>query len=424
MSFARPETIFGVIEPLMRDIFTRDRPRDHDAVSADAVRRGDGEVRIGQAGPACGMPIQDLSASCSASRSSACSRRSSPTAARSAASSCRTRAATRAAQVDGIVNQEKAAWARRPVVGAARGGRHRSRSSFPKAVGEDDGAPAARRHLARGNGQLAVRRWRVSPTRRRRLLGQLRLTLAKKDGLLEPRDVRVHPGSWTFRCWSGTRRRSATSRCTIRSRRRTTTTSASSTAIPAHVRAKAYDLVLNGSEIGGGSIRIHDAGAAEPDLLAAQHQRRGGEAALRLLPRGARVRDAAARRHRARPRPHRGAFSANESSIREVIAFPKTAAAVDLMSDAPSPVIQKQLRELHLQIRASRQTIGRTLHEERSRCPKKASRRSTARTTRNLKHIESLLERRDPHAGRRAHRRGRHERRAARASGSSSSCRR
>ena len=44
------------------------------------------------------------------------------------------------------------------------------------------------------------------------------------------------------------------------------------------------------------------------------------------------------------------ALLASESSIREVIAFPKTAAAVDLMSDAPSPVDQKQLRELHLQI--------------------------------------------------------------------------
>jgi aspartyl-tRNA synthetase len=42
------------------------------------------------------------------------------------------------------------------------------------------------------------------------------------------------------------------------------------------------------------------------------------------------------------------ALLANESSIREVIAFPKTAAAVDLMSGAPSPVDRRQLRELHL----------------------------------------------------------------------------
>ena len=47
------------------------------------------------------------------------------------------------------------------------------------------------------------------------------------------------------------------------------------------------------------------------------------------------------------------AILANESSIREVIAFPKTATAVDLMSSAPSPVDARQLRELHLQIRES-----------------------------------------------------------------------
>jgi aspartyl-tRNA synthetase len=45
------------------------------------------------------------------------------------------------------------------------------------------------------------------------------------------------------------------------------------------------------------------------------------------------------------------AILANEGSIREVIAFPKTAAAVDLMSDAPSSVDAKQLRELHVQIK-------------------------------------------------------------------------
>jgi aspartyl-tRNA synthetase len=45
------------------------------------------------------------------------------------------------------------------------------------------------------------------------------------------------------------------------------------------------------------------------------------------------------------------AILANENSIREVIAFPKTATAVDLMSDAPSPVDARQLRELHIQVR-------------------------------------------------------------------------
>jgi len=116
---------------------------------------------------------------------------------------------------------------------------------------------------------------------------------------------------------------------------------------PGGVRAKAYDLVLNGSEIGGGSIRIHDAA-----LQARVFQRLGisGEEAklrfgffLEALEYGT--------------PPHGGialgldrivAILAGESSIREVIAFPKTANAVDLMAGAPSPVDAKQLRELHL----------------------------------------------------------------------------
>jgi aspartyl-tRNA synthetase len=116
---------------------------------------------------------------------------------------------------------------------------------------------------------------------------------------------------------------------------------------PGAVRAKAYDLVLNGSEIGGGSIRIHDA------ALQARIFKRLGisdeEAKLRFgffleaLEYGT--------------PPHGGialgldrivAILAGESSIREVIAFPKTANAVDLMAGAPSPVEPKQLRELHL----------------------------------------------------------------------------
>jgi aspartyl-tRNA synthetase len=116
---------------------------------------------------------------------------------------------------------------------------------------------------------------------------------------------------------------------------------------PGVVRAKAYDLVLNGSEIGGGSVRIHDA-----RLQARIFQRLGisdEEAKLRFgffleaLEYGT--------------PPHGGialgldrivAILAGESSIREVIAFPKTASAVDLMAGAPSMVDAKQLRELHL----------------------------------------------------------------------------
>ena len=119
---------------------------------------------------------------------------------------------------------------------------------------------------------------------------------------------------------------------------------------PGSVRARAYDLVLNGSEIGGGSIRIHDQTLQRLDLQAA--------------------RDVATRRPRLRfgffvdalefgTPPHGGialgldrivAILAGEQSIREVIAFPKTAQAVDLMAGAPSTVDPKQLRELKLRV--------------------------------------------------------------------------
>jgi aspartyl-tRNA synthetase len=118
---------------------------------------------------------------------------------------------------------------------------------------------------------------------------------------------------------------------------------------PGAVRAKAYDLVLNGSEIGGGSIRIHDA-----SLQARMFRLLGideDEAKLRFgffleaLEYGT--------------PPHGGialgvdrivAILCGESSIRDVIAFPKTANALDLMAGAPSPVDAKQLKELHLNI--------------------------------------------------------------------------
>jgi aspartyl-tRNA synthetase len=118
---------------------------------------------------------------------------------------------------------------------------------------------------------------------------------------------------------------------------------------PSKARAKAYDLVLNGSEIAGGSIRIHDAQVQSRifQLLNISDE----EARLRF---GFFV-DAL---QYGTP-PHGGialgldrivAILAGESSIREVIAFPKTAAAVDLMSGAPSAVPQRQLDELKLRV--------------------------------------------------------------------------
>jgi aspartyl-tRNA synthetase len=112
-------------------------------------------------------------------------------------------------------------------------------------------------------------------------------------------------------------------------------------------RARAYDLVLNGSEIGGGSIRIHDQALQRLifKLLGISDE----EAKVRF---GFFV-DAL---EYGTP-PHGGialgldrlvAILCAEPSIRDVIAFPKTAQAVDLMAGAPSAVSERQLRELKL----------------------------------------------------------------------------
>ena len=122
---------------------------------------------------------------------------------------------------------------------------------------------------------------------------------------------------------------------------------------PGAIKALAYDLVLNGAEIGGGSIRIHR-----------QDIQKRVFSVLGLTPEKARERfgfflDAL----ESGTPPHGGialgydriiALMAGESNIREVIAFPKTANAVDLMCDAPATVDPEQLEELGLEIRRSR----------------------------------------------------------------------
>ncbi len=116
------------------------------------------------------------------------------------------------------------------------------------------------------------------------------------------------------------------------------------------VRARAYDLVLNGVEIGGGSIRIH---RAEDQALIFKLLQIPPEIAqlqfgflLEALDYGA--------------PPHGGfalgldrfvALLCGEPSIRDVIAFPKTQKGVDLMSNAPTPVSEAQLRELGISIK-------------------------------------------------------------------------
>ncbi len=124
------------------------------------------------------------------------------------------------------------------------------------------------------------------------------------------------------------------------------------TSSPGEAVAKAYDMVLNGSEIGGGSVRIHnqELQSAVFDLLgiSAEEARIKFGFLLDALKYGA--------------PPHGGiAFGldrlamlmAGADSIRDVIAFPKTQTAADPLTDAPTEVSDAQLREVHIRVRTA-----------------------------------------------------------------------
>lgn len=229
-------------------------------------------------------------------------------------------------------------WIRRSSDGAIQ-------SSVLKAVGEETLERVTEAVEAAGNDLILLAAGHgYEPSI---LLGQLRLILARREKLIDENQIAM---TWVVDFplmeWSETEQRLTSMHHPF------TAPSDEDLELldesPATVRALAYDLVLNGSEIGGGSVRIHDA------LL----QQR----IFKLL----NISDDEARDRfgffldalQYGTPPHGGialgldrivALLAGESSIRDVMAFPKTSATVDLMAGAPSDVDRQQLRDLHLE---------------------------------------------------------------------------
>ncbi len=179
-----------------------------------------------------------------------------------------------------------------------------------------------------------------------RVLGQVRLGVAKKQNL-------VPEGAWALVWvtdfplfdWNADERRWDSVNHPFTAPRQEDLAALESD--PGRVLADAYDVVLNGWELGGGSIRIHDRETQAKVFrllgLSDEEAKHRFGFFLEALEYGT--------------PPHGGlalgldrmcALLAGETSIREVMAFPKTTQAVDLMCDAPSSVDPRQLRELRI----------------------------------------------------------------------------
>jgi aspartyl-tRNA synthetase len=341
MSFARPESIFALIEPLMQVVF-----REIGVHVPTPFRRlpyAEAIARYGSDKPDLrfGLEIADVShvwadASFNAFRTIVASGGAVralvvPGGARYARS-----------ELDGLVDQAKALgavgilWARKGEGGAvntnvkAAGDANLLRSMEAGGSGDADLIL-----LAGGQAEAASK-----------LLGAFRLSVAKKENLIPPD---TYAFAWVVDFplleWDAEGNRWSPMHHPFTSPLDEDFDLLQSD--PGRMRAKAYDLVLNGYEVGGGSIRIHDSAiqAKVFELLAyspEDAQDRFGfflEALSYGTP------------------PHGGIalgldrmvmLMAGENSLRQVIAFPKTASGTDLMTGSPSPVRDDQLGDLGL----------------------------------------------------------------------------
>ena len=345
MSFATEELVFGIVEGVTREMFAAagmDIQTPFPRVSYD-----DAINKYGSDKPdlRAGMTISDVS---DVFRASSFSVFRDAVAAGRAVRAIAVPGAAKFSrkEIDEITEQAKEAgasglvWARISADGAVQ-------SSALKAAGEE----TIRRALDAGGAEQADLLLMASgePAEASKILGTLRLSLAEKLDLLNPEvfaftwvvdfpllEYHADEGRW-FSMHHPFTSPKAEDLDKLDSE-------------PGAVRARAYDLALNGSEIAGGSIRIHD-----PELQRRVFRRLG-------------IEDKEARERfgffldalEYGTPPHGGiafgvdricAILAREDSIREVMAFPKTASATDLMAGAPSPVDEKQLRELHIQLK-------------------------------------------------------------------------
>ena len=177
------------------------------------------------------------------------------------------------------------------------------------------------------------------------VLGQLRLDLAERFDLIDENENRlVWIVDWPLMEWNAGEKRWDALHHPF-----TAPAGEFDPAQPGAARAQAYDVVWNGQELGGGSIRIHDAGTQEAVFAALGIDKETAEARFGFL--------LEALRYGAPP--HGGiAYGVDRivqrlsgaETIRDVIAFPKTASGFDLLTGAPAPVDDLQLRELNIGI--------------------------------------------------------------------------